>query len=603
MTSDRHASDLRRSESLSHVPVKTAVQRALGTRRCALSVCAGVFTVGLAAGLQAVTPVALFPAVFPLASLLPENGGDGSAGFVLTGIAAYDWTGGAVSAAGDINGDGIGDLIIGAIGAGPGYTGSTYVVFGRDTPQAGNFPAVFPLANLPSGDGSEGFVLTGVDRDDELGWSLSGAGDVNGDGIDDLIVSAGLSDRPYESYVVFGRDTALVGNFPAVFPLADLESGDGSEGFVLTGANQAVSAAGDVNGDGIDDVILGNFAAAPGGRNLAGESYVVFGRDTTLVGNFPAVYALASLRDGDGSEGFVIAGILEDDRSGYSVSGAGDVNGDGIGDVIIGAYNASPGGRFSAGESFVVFGRDTAHDGNFPAVFPLASLLPGHGDGSTGFVLVGIGEFNESGRSVSAAGDINGDGIGDLIIGAPLALRRGQSYVVFGRDTAQVGNFPPVFALASLVPSGGGGDGSAGFVLNGLREDDGTSIVSDAGDVNGDGIGDLIVGAIGADPGGRNFAGASYVVLGRDAAQGGSFPAEFELSSLLPGGGGDGTAGFVLNGIDSSDFSGSVSNAGDVNGDGIGDVIIGASGADPGDDYDYAGESYVVFGRSTAAAR
>jgi hypothetical protein len=559
-----------------------------------------VFTVGLAAGLQAVTSAALFPAVFPLASLLPENGGDGSAGFVLTGIAGQDSTGVGVSAAGDVNGDGIGDLIIGASGADPDGrrdAGNTYVVFGRDTPQAGNFPAVFPLAELETGDGSEGFVLTGINPEDHSGWAVNGAGDVNGDGIDDLIVSAVSSNPSPESYVVFGRDTALVGNFPAVFPLADLESGDGSDGFVLTGTGGttlAVDAAGDVNSDGIDDVILGNFVADPDGRYQAGESYVVFGRDTALVGNFPAVYPIAGLRDGDGSEGFVIAGIFEYDRSGYSVSGAGDVNGDGIGDVIVGAYNASPGGRRAAGESFVVFGRDTARDGNFPAVFQLASLLPDRGDGSTGFVLVGISEGDEWGRRMNAAGDLNGDAIGDFIIGTGFTS---ESYVIFGRDTAQVGNFPPVLALASLVPSGGG-DAGAGFALNAAFSGD------TAGDVNGDDIGDLIVGDPNVAPGGRGAAGASYVVFGRDAAQGESFPAAFQLGSLLPGRGGDGTAGFVLTGIDPGDYAGTVSDAGDVNGDGIGDLIVGATGANLGPPpYLDVGEAYVVFGRSTPAAR
>jgi hypothetical protein len=125
--------------------------------------------------------------------------------------------------------------------------------------------------------------------------------------------------------------------------------------------------------------------------------------------------------------------------------------------------------------------------------------------------------------------------------------------------------------------------------------------VSAAGDVNRDGIGDFIVGASGADPGGRSSAGASYVVFGRDAAKGESFPAAFPLLSLLPGGGGDGTAGFVLTGIDPWDHSGtSVSNAGDISGDGLDDLIVGAYGADLGR-YRYVGEAYVVSGRSAPA--
>jgi hypothetical protein len=124
-----------------------------------------------------------------------------------------------------------------------------------------------------------------------------------------------------------------------------------------------------VNGDGIGDVIIGASNADPGGRSYAGESYVVFGTDQ----GFPAQFDLADLASGDGSAGFVLNGIDSRDYSGYSVSAAGDVNGDGIGDVIIGAPFADPGGRYYAGESYVVFGTDQG----FPAQFELADLASG----------------------------------------------------------------------------------------------------------------------------------------------------------------------------------------------------------------------------------
>ncbi|MEQ8844014.1 MAG: integrin alpha [Phycisphaerales bacterium] len=552
-----------------------------GRRATLLAVTAGLPMAAPLCVLSALAPSALaqgpltepFPAALELADL------DGTIGFRLDGIDAGDQSGFSVASAGDVNGDGIDDLIIGARFANPGgrfRAGESYVVFGRDA-AAGGFPATFQLADL---DGTNGFRVAGVDEYDRSGWSVASAGDVNGDGVDDLVVGAYTADPSGRrdagaTYVIFGRDAAA-GGFPTALELADL---DGSNGFRLDGVDAddrsgwSVASAGDVNADGIDDLIIGAFRADPGGRDSAGETYVVFGRDAAS-GGFPAATQLADL---DGNSGFRLDGVEASDYSGVSVASAGDANGDGIGDLIIGAFRADPGGRLGAGETYVVFGRDGA-SGGFPAAIQLADL-----DGANGFRLDGVDGEDFSGETVASAGDINGDGVDDLIIGSTDAdpdgrSRAGESYVVFGRDTA-AGGFPATFQLADL-------DGSAGFRVDGADEFDrsGSSVAS-AGDVNGDGIGDLIIGAFNADAPGRSRAGATYVIYGHDTAAGG-LPAGLQLADL------DGTTGFRLDGVDRFDQSGSsVASAGDVNGDGIDDLIIGAPSAGPG------GESYVVFGR------
>jgi Ca2+-binding RTX toxin-like protein len=505
--------------------------------------------------------MAEFTAVLELSSL------DGTTGFQINGVAALDYSGWSVASAGDVNGDGIDDLIIGAYAADPNgglFAGTSYVVFGRSA----GFAATFELSAL---DGSNGFQINGAAAYDWSGFSVASAGDINGDGIDDLIIGAKHADpNGYSSgasYVVFGSDAGFAASL-------ELSALDGTNGFRLNGeatndySGYSISAAGDVNGDGIDDLIIGAVYADPNSYS-SGASYVVFGTDA----GFGASFELSAL---DGTNGFKIIGEAMNDFSGASVSAAGDVNGDGVDDLIIGAWRADPNGVTESGASYVVFGNTTA----FASTVNLAGLA-----GTDGFRINGVALDDYSGFSVSGAGDVNGDGIADLVVGAPSAdpngTSSGASYVVFGTDAG----FPSSLNLSAL-------DGANGFVINGEAAYDmlGAS-VSTAGDVNGDGIDDLIIGTRYADPNGY-ASGASYVVFGRDTG----FAATLELSVL------DGTNGFRVHGEGFSDQSGfSVSAAGDVNGDGVDDLIVGAKKAAP-NGYG-SGASYVIYGRATPVVR
>ncbi|MEG4362407.1 integrin alpha, partial [Microcoleus sp. C2C6] len=271
--------------------------------------------------------------------------------------------------------------------------------------------SVFNLSNL---NGTNGFILNGIAAGDHSGISVSSAGDINGDGIDDLIIGANYADPngsySGQSYVVFGKSTG----WGATLELSTL---NGTNGFILNGiaaydlSGTSVSSAGDVNGDGIDDLIIGANYADPNSNSNSGQSYVVFGKST----GFSATLDLSTL---NGTNGFAINGFVAPGFSGISVSSAGDVNGDGFDDLIIGSSRITSNSNISSGQSYLVFGKSTG----FSATLDLSTL-----NGTNGFILNGIAAYDLSGRSVSSAGDVNGDGIEDLIIGARSADPNGNS--------------------------------------------------------------------------------------------------------------------------------------------------------------------------------
>jgi len=476
-------------------------------------------------------------------------------GFVAHGEAST--AAGTSLAIGDINGDGIDDLIIGAPGTG---AGKVYVVFGSRMV----FGSPITLsASLASSTPPAGFVISGASSGDKFGTSVA-VGDINGDGIKDIIIGApgyNTGSNVGAVYVVFGKTTAF-SNFTASAPdgttyfRIDANTGD-------TGTGTSV-ASGDINGDGINDVIIG----APTSSSNAGAAYVVFGKATAWASTF----ALSTLT---GANGIELDGSSTE-KAGTSVA-SGDINGDGVDDVIIGAPGATSNGYSANGNTYVLFGNSTSWASSNPVTLSALAGSAGITNGTKGFVAHGIYTNDASGTSV-AAGDINADGIADLIIGAPNTTVQGRAnagstYVVYGQN-ASMYSWPAAINLSAIAV----GAQPLGFRLDGAASDNSGTAVASGCAVNNRGAADLLIGAPGTSLGG------GYVAFGTSVG----WTSTKNLSTLF------GTFGFNAPGIASGGKTGTAVAALNINSTNQCALVIGAPVANGG-----AGYVYVVLGQPT----
>ena len=345
---------------------------------------------------------------------------DPSFGYRVYGESPTEYLGWSVSSAGDLNGDSVDDLLIGAPRARPGgllEAGSVFVVFGSPSLT----PESFAAADL---DGVTGFRVDGDTEFDQIGDDVSALGDINADGFDDIgFCGGGNGGGGAGCWVLYGRDTSAAGNFAPAVSISDI---DASSGFHISGSTNRIAKAGDLNADGVADLLVRGPGLPGDPLQFAGKVYAIFGNPA----GFPAVFDALAL---DGTGGFRIEGDEEFLYLGDEFGAVGDANGDGIDDMLIGSQFASPNGAASppAGSAFLLFGSSTPAS----AAFRIADI-----DGENGARLDGWENGEFAGLSASSAGDLNADGFADIVVGAYLAdgngrQDAGRGYIVFGGDS------------------------------------------------------------------------------------------------------------------------------------------------------------------------
>lgn len=423
--------------------------------------------------------------------------------------------GASVAIAGDFNGDGYSDIYVGC----PGYDNGQNNE-GRVYIYAGKYNGVSATANWAI-DGAQAFT--------EYGFSVAAAGDVNGDGFADAIVSAPYFDAAFNDegrvYVYLGSATGL-----SATPINSL-SPVGREGALF---GWKVSGAGDINADGFADVIIGvPYYDANGGVDIdAGRVYVYYGSQTGLNVSTPTIL-----------ESSQIGSLF-----GFTVAGIGDANNDGYSDIAIG----SP--RYD--NTLNDEGRVTVLYGSSKGVNTTISWTQ---DGEQ------AGAFY--GNSVAGAGDVNRDGIADLIVGAYLYDNgqpdEGRAYIYYGTTNG-------LSTVAAWTSESNQEGAQFGFTVAG------------AGDVNGDSYSDVLVSAI--------WYNGTFSNEGRVYIYNGGISGVAATPSWT-----------AVGGQEAAEFGKSISATGDVNGDGYGDILIGSPLFDNGAQLD-AGRVYLYDGSSTGPA-